>query len=39
MNEHMDKLVYSDAPPEKMDVGADAESDQTVVRKLVYFIS
>ena len=29
----MDKLVYSDAAPEKMDAQADADNDQTVVWK------
>ena len=34
MNDHMDKLVYSDAAPEKVDAkNPDAENDQTLVRK------
>ena len=38
MNDHMDKLVYSDAAPEKTDAKTDSDDNQTLVRKHVHLV-
>ena len=38
MNDHMDKLVYSDAAPEKTDAKPDSDDNQTLVRKRIHLV-